>query len=312
MNQQLATQQQSAELAPVNAELLTSYLDAMGLAHKLNQNEKLQFLQIAQAYGLNPFKREIYCTKYDGGGPESFSIIVGYETYIKRAERSGKLDGWETEFRGEGDNLSCVVTIFRKDWSRPFKHEVWYSECVQKKKDGTITKFWLKKRQMTRKVAISQTFRLCFSDEIGGMPYTEDEMPTVQDTTAEVMQTTQPRTPAQQMVDAVSQPADQAIAAVPVEKPAPRNLTKKELAEMTKKLTDWGNNVDVLMNDPVRRHNPEAYQVARTALIQFKAHMPIDDLKRYMKHLTDAAYGNGVDYDGTSKTFYAAEPELAE
>jgi hypothetical protein len=30
---------------------------------------------------------------------------------------------------------------------------------------------------MTKKVAISQAFRLCFSDELGGMPYTSDELP---------------------------------------------------------------------------------------------------------------------------------------
>lgn len=30
---------------------------------------------------------------------------------------------------------------------------------------------------MTKKVGISQAFRLCFSDELGGMPYTSDEMP---------------------------------------------------------------------------------------------------------------------------------------
>jgi hypothetical protein len=29
---------------------------------------------------------------------------------------------------------------------------------------------------MTKKVCISQAFRLCFSDELGGMPYTSDEI----------------------------------------------------------------------------------------------------------------------------------------
>ncbi|MBC3785745.1 hypothetical protein FHK02_2221 [Spirosoma sp. LMG 31448] len=121
----------------------------------------------------------------------------------------------------------------------------------------------------------------------------------------------QQRTPAQQNVDAVSQPAEQVIAAVPVQASAPK-IKKKELAELTKALTDWGNNVDVLMNDPGRRHNPEAYQIARTALIQFNGHMPVEDLRKYMQHLTDAAFENGIGYDGPTKKFYAAEPEMAE
>jgi uncharacterized protein YyaL (SSP411 family) len=38
---------------------------------------------------------------------------------------------------------------------------------------------------MIKKVAISQGFRLCFSDELGGMPYTKEEMPeqTTEETT---------------------------------------------------------------------------------------------------------------------------------
>jgi hypothetical protein len=42
---------------------------------------------------------------------------------------------------------------------------------------GTVTKFWQKAYTMIKKVAISQGFRLCFSDELGGMPYTTEEMP---------------------------------------------------------------------------------------------------------------------------------------
>jgi len=38
---------------------------------------------------------------------------------------------------------------------------------------------------MTKKVGISQAFRLCFSDELGGMPYTSDEMPQ-QETTQDI------------------------------------------------------------------------------------------------------------------------------
>ena len=152
---------------------LTGYLTAMGLAPTLTDKEKMQFLEIARAYNLNPFKREIYCTKYGN----TFSIIVGYESYIKRAERSGLLNGWSVRTEGVGNELKAIVTIHRKDFAQPFEHEVYYSEYVQYKNEGTVQTFWKNKPiTMTKKVAISQAFRMCFSSEIGGMPYTAEEI----------------------------------------------------------------------------------------------------------------------------------------
>lgn len=169
--------QQIQRIEPVTAKELTSYLDVMGLSTQLTDKEKVQFLEISQAFGLNPFKREIYCSKYNN----QTSIIVGYETYIKRAERSGQLDGWNvvTEGKVEDNSLKAIITIYRKDRKMPFVHEVFYSEYVQKTREGAVNKFWQKAQTMTKKVAIAQGFRLCFSDELGGMPYTSDELDTV-------------------------------------------------------------------------------------------------------------------------------------
>jgi len=167
----------SKELAitVVEADKIRQYLDAMNLTTNLTKSQVQQFIEISQAFGLNPFKREIYASKYG----DNFSIIVGYETYIKRAERSGRLAGWQVTTMGTlaENNLKAVITIHRKDWEYPFTHEVYYSEYVQKTKDGYPTKFWKDKPfTMLKKVAISQGFRLCFSDELGGMPYTSEEM----------------------------------------------------------------------------------------------------------------------------------------
>ena len=167
-----------SELAVITEKELTSYLDVMGLTPKLEEKEKLQFLNIAKSFGLNPFKREIFCTVYGEGQYKQLSIITGYEVYIKRAERSGQLDGWNAITTGSvaTNDLKAIVTIYRKDRQHPFVWEVFYNECVQKTKSGAVTKFWEKANFMTKKVGISQAFRLCFSDELGGMPYTSDEM----------------------------------------------------------------------------------------------------------------------------------------
>ena len=162
--------------ATFDIERVKNYLRSMNLAQNLTQAEVTQFIEIAQGFGLNPFKREIYASKYGN----NFSVIVGYETYIKRAERSGRLSGWNVTTDGKLDDgsLRAIITIHRNDFTHPFVHEVFYSEYVQRTKEGRPTKFWADKPYtMIKKVAMAQGFRLCFSDELGGMPYTADELP---------------------------------------------------------------------------------------------------------------------------------------
>lgn len=157
-------------------EKCMEYLEAMG--NKLPAKHKAQFLEMAEAFQLNPFKREIYAVGYG----ENWNIITGYEVYLKRAERIGKLDGWNATVEGSGETMTSTVTIFRKDWTHPFTHTVLFSEVCQKTKDGKLNSIWAKMPSfMCRKVAIAQAFRLCFPDEFGGMPYTSDEMPAAED-----------------------------------------------------------------------------------------------------------------------------------
>lgn len=157
-------------------EKALEYLQSMG--NNLPAKQQTQFLEMSQAFGLNPFKREIYAVGYG----ENWNIITGYEVYLKRAERIGKLDGWEATVEGSGENMTATVTIWRKDWKMPFKHTVLFSEVCQKTKDGKLNSVWSKMPSfMCRKVAIAQAFRLCFPDEFGGMPYTADEMPSEDD-----------------------------------------------------------------------------------------------------------------------------------
>lgn len=178
----------------------TEYLTSMGL--KLPEKYKKTFLELCANFGLNPFKREIYAVGYG----DNFNIITGYEVYLKRAERCKQLDGWHCEF--EGDLVTpysgkAVCTIYRKDWSKPFVHEVYYSEVVQTKTDKQTgvtspTAIWAKMPVfMTKKVAIAQAFRMAFPDEFSGMPYIADEMPEPEIQEATVINTKKPTPPAQ-------------------------------------------------------------------------------------------------------------------
>ncbi len=125
-------------------------------------------IETAKAYNLNPFKREVHFTPYNG----ELKIIVGYEVYLKRAEATRKLNGWKVEIQGQGSDMKAVATIYRKDWEYPFVHEAYKVEVAQN------TPIWTKMpRFMLKKVAIGQAFRLAFPEEMGGMPYLEDELP---------------------------------------------------------------------------------------------------------------------------------------
>jgi hypothetical protein len=66
--------------------------------------------------------------------------------------------------------LKAWVRIYRKDWEKPFYWEVVLSEFDKKQATWKAIPTF-----MGRKVAIAQGFRLCFPDELGGMPYTQEE-----------------------------------------------------------------------------------------------------------------------------------------
>lgn len=145
------------------------------------------FINQCVMFQLNPYKREIYLIKYSAKDKATF--VVGYETYLKRAERTGKMDGWTpgVTFDKEGRLLSAWVDVYRKDWTHPLHHKVYLSEYLQTKEEWVNgartgrrlpTKFWAEKPiTMLKKVVVAQAFRMAFPDEMAGMPYTAEEMP---------------------------------------------------------------------------------------------------------------------------------------
>jgi phage recombination protein Bet len=179
-------------------EKLAQYLDLFGYKD-IPKEEKIMFIELCKMNGLNPFKREVHISAYGSGANRQFAIITGYETYIKRAELSGRLNGWETsieqcktaktDIKGKLsfiEDLKATVTIYRKDFDKPFTHSVKFSEYVQTTRDGNVTKFWTKAESQLKKVAISQGFRLCFNEVLGGMPYTKEEMPDEESQTIDI------------------------------------------------------------------------------------------------------------------------------
>lgn len=152
---------ENMEVTAVTAEDIKKYLCPLA-----TEKELYLALNIIKSFNLNPFKREVHLIKYKADAP--ISIIVGYEVYLKRAERTGKLDGWSAKLSDDGKY--AIVIINRKDWKEPFVWTVNLAEFNKKQSTwNQIPEF------MAKKVAIAQGFRLAFPDELGGMPYTKEE-----------------------------------------------------------------------------------------------------------------------------------------
>ena len=88
---------------------------------------------IMKSYELNPFKKEAYIIKY---GDSPAQVVVGYEVYLKRAERHGNWRGMKVWTEGEfkrGQNwreettLKGCIEIHRKNWKLPLYWEVEFS-----------------------------------------------------------------------------------------------------------------------------------------------------------------------------------------
>jgi phage recombination protein Bet len=161
------------------------------------------FMQLCKAQNLNPFLREAYLIKYDEKAPAS--IVVGKETFLKRANRheaykgfkSGVVvsynakDGAVLNYREgaivlPGETLlGGWCEVFRLDRDNPIRIEVALEEYIGMKpiyRDGRKTdetepnKTWSgKKATMIRKVSVVQAHREAFPDELGGM-FAPEEM----------------------------------------------------------------------------------------------------------------------------------------
>lgn len=170
----------------ISALDLTSAVDTFILGQKMRDKLKPEQIalckQTAIMFGLNPLKREIHFIPrsikrknqqgyWEATGDYDVSIVVGYEVYLKRADQTKKLNGWSVRFEGQGADVKAILNIYRKDWDHPFEHEVSLSE-VQ-----LDTPVWKKMPKfMLRKTVIGQGFRLCFPEDIGGMPYIPEEI----------------------------------------------------------------------------------------------------------------------------------------
>jgi phage recombination protein Bet len=133
----------------------------------VNDVEIKKAISLAKHLGLDPTKKECHFIPYKG----SLQVVVSYTEYIKRAERSGKLNGWDVVVAKDDIDVFAEVVIYRKDWQFPLKWRVYLSEAKKETQNWkTMPLFMLKK------TAISQAFRLAFPEETSLLPLEEAEI----------------------------------------------------------------------------------------------------------------------------------------
>lgn len=150
-------------------------------ANGATEKEFQVLLEIAKLRRLNPLLRQIHFVKRWNKqlGRDVWAAQVSVDGLRAIAERTGKYDGQdEPEFGPIADGFPewCKVKVYRKDWTRPAVGLAYWSEYVQKSRDGGPTRFWADMpRVMIAKCAEAIAMRKAFPEDLGGL-YTDEEM----------------------------------------------------------------------------------------------------------------------------------------
>ena len=131
MNEIIEKEESIKNLSQEEKDILIS-AKAMGFLSDLNRQEAIQFAKISCLLKLNILKREIYTVKYGN----QFNIIVGYQTYVQRAYKTGQVDYHETIINDKNEKgeilpvqkWSADFIIKRKDSSKEQKFTIYYEE----------------------------------------------------------------------------------------------------------------------------------------------------------------------------------------
>ena len=158
----------------------------------ITDSELKLFMELCKYQKLNPFTGECYCIKFK----DEFQMVVGYDTYKRRAEENPAYIGRKSGIVVIRDNAPTPKEIVHKEgtclypgemliggWCRVTKErrnqatEV-YAEVSLKEYDKGIANWRTKPGTMIEKVAVSQSLRNAFPKDYEGL-YTPEEMPAI-------------------------------------------------------------------------------------------------------------------------------------
>ena len=152
------------------------------VAKGASQDEFELFLHACKRTGLDPLMKQIHAIKRWSAaeGRETMAIQTGIDGYRLVADRTGKYAGSDDAVFEEKDGkpVKATVTVWKmvEGQRMAFTASARFDEYAQKKKDGTLTSFWLKMSYgQLAKCAESLALRKAFPAELSGV-YTHEEM----------------------------------------------------------------------------------------------------------------------------------------
>ncbi len=175
----LAIRQDQADWTPEQGQALLEMFNLGGAPLPVIRS----YFHICQTTGLDPFKRQIHLIERQG----KFTPQTSIDGFRIIRDRSGVYDGDETFWCGDDGvwtdawlkpepPTAAKFVLYVKGRSKPVTAVARWSEYVQTKSNGEITKMWQRMAaHMLAKVAEALAIRKAFPDDTGGL-YTDDEM----------------------------------------------------------------------------------------------------------------------------------------
>lgn len=162
-------------------QLAKDYLKTL-TGDKLTEAEQTQFIMLAKAYNLNPFKKEVYAIKFNN----KFQIVVSYLIVLAAGQNQPGYDGFKVEyysndkkvvcFNASTPNLVALTTIYKRDTNNQryayTETLVNLNEYYQQRNNGFAKAAFT---SWAEKIAITNAFRRSFAGTLNNV-YIEEEL----------------------------------------------------------------------------------------------------------------------------------------
>ena len=163
--------------------------------------ELASFLSVAKATGLDPMRRQIFAVSRwdDKLKRERWTTQASIDGFRAVAEATGRYEGqlgpfwcgedgqWLDVWLKKNPPSASKVGVIRAGFKEPLYRVALFSEYAQRKKDGSLTKFWIEKPAlMLAKCAEALALRSAFPQSLSGV-YSDDEIPKEVEVQSEVV-----------------------------------------------------------------------------------------------------------------------------